>query len=105
MDHQGRVTIVTTHLVNAVNSHDLDPKIPGLAQMTPTTHGLARRSYKSNDLAPNIVNKSQLNPRGINQSPSKLENNNKVITQSKGKKKHYDFLVKNSSKPSKNSRW
>ena len=93
MDHQGRVTIVTTHLGNAVNSHDLAPNSPGSTEMTPTSHTLANRSYTSHDSTPNIVKKSQLIPGGINQSQSKLENNNKVITQFKGEQKYCDMLI------------
>ena len=93
MDHQGRVTIVTTHLGNTVNSHDLAPNNPGSAQMTPTRHDLASRSYTSHDSAPNTVNKSQLSPGGINQSQSKSENNNKVITLFKGKQEYCDMLI------------
>ena len=93
MDHQGRVTIVTTHLGNTVNSHDLAPNSPGSAQMTLTSHSLASRSYTSHDSAPNAINKSHLSLGGINQSQSKLENHNKVITHFKGKQKHYNMLI------------
>ena len=72
MDHHGRVTIVMTHLGNAVNSHELAPNNPGSAQMTPTTHDLASRTYTSHDSDPNDVSKSQLSLGGINQSQSKF---------------------------------
>ena len=78
MDHQGRVTIVMTHLGNVVNNHDQAPNNPGSDQMTPTRNDLASRIYTSQVSAPNAVNKSQLSPRGINQSQSKFREQQQV---------------------------